>query len=227
MLGIVGGLGPLAGAHFHRLLVEATPARADAEHLGVVLISDPAIPSRVEHLLGDGRSPVAALGAVIERLAGAGATLVAIPSTTTHAYYDLLAASSPIPIVHLLEALGNAAEAAGLRHPGVVGTTATNALRLLDPHMPAAIELRYPDDRTQRRIQEVIDAVKSGSDVGAARHAMLEALRDRSWDADGFLFACTETSLLLPLAGAPGPIVSAADVLAAEVLARAGVVAPS
>ena len=220
-MGIAGGLGPLAGAHFYRRLVEGTTAGCDAEHLAVVLISDPAIPSRAAHLLGDGESPVPALAAVLDRLAAAGATLIAIASSTTHAYYAELAARSRVPIVHLLHALGRAAGTAGLRRPGVVATRATIECRLLDRHMPAGVDLQHPDAPTQERIQGVIDDVKAGAAPAAAREAMLETLRAPCWEADGFLFACTETSLLLPLPGAPAPIVSAVDVLVAEVLEQA------
>lgn len=221
MVGIAGGLGPLAGAHFYRRLVEGTTASRDADHLAVVLISDPAIPSRAAHLLGHGESPVPALAAVLDRLAVAGATLIAIASSTTHAYYDELAARSSVPIVHLLRALGRAAGAAGLRRPGIVATTAMARHRLLDPHMPDDVDARHPGAAIQQRIQDIIDAVKAGAEPAAAREAMLEVLHAPAWEADGFLFACTETSLLLPLPSAPGPIVSAADVLVAEVLEAA------
>lgn len=42
-VGIIGGVGPLAGAHFYRRLVELTPAGRDEEHIPVVLATDPAL----------------------------------------------------------------------------------------------------------------------------------------------------------------------------------------
>ena len=71
-VGILGGLGPLAGAHFYKLLVEKTQAGNDSDHLPVVLISDPTIPSRVDNLFGDGPSPVPRLVALAQLLESLG-----------------------------------------------------------------------------------------------------------------------------------------------------------
>ncbi|MGW3832505.1 aspartate/glutamate racemase family protein, partial [Streptomyces microflavus] len=61
VLGILGGMGPLATADFYRRFVERTPADSDQTHLPVVMWADPAVPDRTAALLGEGPSPVPAL----------------------------------------------------------------------------------------------------------------------------------------------------------------------
>jgi len=41
MIGIVGGLGPLAGIDLFRKITEQTPANIDQEHLPIILFSFP------------------------------------------------------------------------------------------------------------------------------------------------------------------------------------------
>ena len=52
ILGIIGGLGPMAGAYFMELLTSMTAARTDQEHIEAILYSRPAIPDRTAYLLG-------------------------------------------------------------------------------------------------------------------------------------------------------------------------------
>ena len=61
MLGVIGGMGPLATADFFRKLIDATPARDDDEHIPVLIHSVPRIPSRPAAILRGGPSPLPAL----------------------------------------------------------------------------------------------------------------------------------------------------------------------
>src|SRR5690242_3423939 len=84
ILGVLGGMGPLATADFFAKLVASTPAREDAEHVPVVIASLPQIPPRVPAILADGASPLPALLQIRDRLVAAGATLLAMPCNTAH-----------------------------------------------------------------------------------------------------------------------------------------------
>ena len=92
-MGILAGLGPLAGAHFYRRLVELTPAHLDSEHLSVVLVTDNTMPSRLDHLEGHGVSigiPVLnLLSLVADALDQKGCRRVGIVATTPTRDYHL------------------------------------------------------------------------------------------------------------------------------------------
>ncbi|CAM5185728.1 hypothetical protein CDEF62S_03828 [Castellaniella defragrans] len=45
-LGVLGGMGPLAGAAFTLRLVQLTDASRDQEHISVILVNDPDVPDR-------------------------------------------------------------------------------------------------------------------------------------------------------------------------------------
>src|SRR4051812_25932876 len=46
ILGVLGGMGPLASAHFMLRLTLLPPARRDQDHIPAVLWSDPRVPDR-------------------------------------------------------------------------------------------------------------------------------------------------------------------------------------
>lgn len=223
-IGIIGGLGPLAGAHFYRRLIELTPAADDSEHVGVVLIADPRVPSRLAHLAGEGVSPAPALGRIAGALLAAGATLVVIPSSTTHAYYDEVVTTVPIPVLHLPSVVCAAAAARGWAVVGLMATTPTVTFGLYDRVAgDYGLQIRYPDQQTQARIMAVIAQVKQGQDLAGAG-STLEQLRHRAWgrDVDGIILGCTELPVIYPRARRFGTILDGVDELARAALRTCG-----
>lgn len=221
-VGILAGLGPLAGAEFYRRLIECTPARDDSEHLGVVLVSNPDIPSRVEHLLGHGPSPVPALTALAKMLEGVGASVIAIPSSTTHAYHAEIQQAVNVPVLHLLAEVTAAIGAMGSRRPAMLATTATVQLELYTPHFDCGLDPLYPDAASQRDVQQVVESMKAGGDHNRLTEVLAE-IASRPWarSADCVVLACTELCLLSPREGRL-PMVSATDVLVGAVLGGNG-----
>jgi aspartate racemase len=67
MLGILGGMGPLATADFFAKLLEETPATCDEDHIPVLLLSDPRIPRRPAAILDGGESPLPRLRELRDR----------------------------------------------------------------------------------------------------------------------------------------------------------------
>ncbi len=191
----MGGLGPLAGAHFYRRLVEKTPVMDESEHLPVRLWSAPDLPSRLDHMRGHGPSPGPALIRIAQGLVAVGADFLVIPSSTTHYYYDQIAAAvKPVPILNLLEEVSLAIARTDARTVGILATTPTIEFDLY--HKAFArhdIIRRYPDQRSQEEVMDVIMAVKTGQPASEQAMKLLEIAR-RPWmdGCDGLVLACTE-----------------------------------
>ena len=109
MLGILGGMGPLATADFYAKLIAQTPAARDQDHVPVVIYAVPQVPDRTAALLRGGATPVPALLAGLRTLVAAGAQAIAMPCNTAHAWFDELAAQSPVPLLHIADAAADAA----------------------------------------------------------------------------------------------------------------------
>lgn len=201
-IGIIGGLGPLACAHFYRTLVTRTPAASDQDHPQVLLISDPGIPSRLQHLLFKTADPTPALRTVAARLADAGAELIVVPSVTTAAYLPAIRDEVNVPVVDTLTTLADGIVVAGARCPSVMATTGARQLGLLDSALrEAGLEPNYPDAELQQLIQRVVDSVKEARIEQGRR--MLEEVISGAWARDGdvVLVGCTELS---PITAADG-----------------------
>lgn len=243
-IGIIGGLGPLAGAHFYRRLVELTPAQGDGEHIPVVLVSDPTVPSRIDHLSGRGNSPLEKLIEVCGKLVATGANVIVLPSTTTSIYQAQLAEKVPVPILSLIDQVGDAISHQGCRRIGVLGTTPTRTFAVYENAFSIrGISAVYPDDSSQVEVMAVIRTLKgegnglagndqvAGDEVG--QRDLLESLRARiveivssPWanSLDGVLLGCTELPILFPDDCSRIPIAKRSSVFSAtDILAEAAV----
>lgn len=223
-VGIMGGFGPLAGAHFYRRLIELTPAGDDGEHVPVVLMTNPATPSRLAHLYGDGPSPVPALVHLAQELARSGATVLAIPSATVHAYYAEIQAAVGIPVLHLPQVAMAAVRARGVKRLALLATTPTLSLQLYrQPAEEAGISVLVPDGATQDEVMTVITRVKAGG-FPTEPAERLGALTARPWaaKADAFLLGCTELPAVYPPALRPAGTFDATDELVRAVLRYVG-----
>ena len=132
LLGVLGGMGPMAGAAFAARVVALTPAERDQDHIPLVLWNDPRVPDRSSARLGQGEDPLPAMLRGLRLLERSGADLVAIPCNTAHLWYDQLAAATRLPVLHIVESVCDDLErlGAGGGRVGLMGTAATLQLDL-------------------------------------------------------------------------------------------------
>ncbi len=204
MLGVIGGMGPLATADFFRKLIDATPARDDDEHIPVLIHSVPQIPSRPAAILRGGPSPLPALLQARDRLLAAGATLLAMPCNTAHHWYDGLVDGCPVPFIHIVDAVAQMLPA-DVRELALVATRATLRARVFEERLAGrGIALATPDDATyDRAVQPAIEAVKRGESVAGGR--LLEPVITQALDrgAAAVVLGCTELPIALDAIASP------------------------
>lgn len=207
MLGVIGGMGPAATADFFAKLIEETPAGGDEDHIPTLIASDPRVPSRTAAILEGAASPVPALLAIRDKLIIAGATLLAMPCNTAHAWYEELAQDCPVPFLSIVEASCDAV--AGIAAPrsrvGLVATRATLACGIFADRLGALgyAVVRPTEKELGEAILPSIRRVKEGDarGAGALLAPAVQAQLERG--ADAVILACTETPLALDAIGSP------------------------
>ena len=90
ILGVLGGVGPLATVYFMDMLVKMTDAQSDQGHIPVLCFNHSTIPDRTAYIL-DHRcpNPLPVMEADAKLLEQAGASYIVIPCNTAH-YTDHL-----------------------------------------------------------------------------------------------------------------------------------------
>ncbi|HEX3700349.1 MAG TPA: amino acid racemase [Phenylobacterium sp.] len=214
-LGVLGGMGPAATLDFLQKLQAYTPAKADQDHLRVLVDINPRVPDR--NAPGSLAGPV--LAEMAGALRGAGAEVLAMPCNTAHAHASLIQRASGLPLVDLIEAGAGAAAGSGARRAGVLATK--GALKLYREYLAAhAMGLVALSAEGQERFMALLYRIKAG-DLGPEVRQGMAALA-KSLIADGaeaVIAGCTEAPLVLDQADLKVEFIDPADQLARQCVA--------
>jgi aspartate racemase len=231
-VGILGGMGPAAGADFVRLFVQACTELLQAAGQPVTDQSFPEhwlaqvpVPDRSTALREGGSAPARPLEAmkqVAARLGALGARTLAIACNTAHAWHGALQAAFPdLEVIHGVRQVAADLAARGVREAGLLATEGTYASRLYQDALEQAglaCHLPLPDER-RLLMDGIYRGVKAG-DLAFARasfEAVAHALAQRHGCAT-LVMGCTE----IPLALQAGPSTAGLRLVdPAQLIARA------
>lgn len=232
VVGIIGGMGPEATVELMRRVTARTRAEDDADHVHLLIESNPKIPSRIAHLIeGGGRDPLPDILRVARNLEGAGAQALAIPCNTAHHYAQEIQAAVAIPLLHMvkLTVARIAARTPGARiaarTPGArVGVLASTAVHRVGVYERELIDrgLESVRPRRQEDLMALIRGVKRGETGAQAARQLAEIGAELEDHCEIALIACSELSLISGPLTARGRVLDSLDVLADAIVEFAG-----
>ena len=198
LLGVLGGMGPIATAYFMELVIRMTDALRDQEHLDMLVYSVPSVPDRTGFILGASReSPLPEMIRVGRALANQGAERIAIPCVTAHYFYRELEESIPVPIINGLAQTVEHLKQRGVEQAGIMATDGTITAGLFRNAMLArGIRPIVPSPERQKDVMRLIyDDIKANRPprmevFGRVREELL------AMGAQTIVLGCTELSLI-------------------------------
>ena len=185
VIGILGGMGPLATADLFQKIPLHTAASCDQDHPRVCIDSNTNISDRTAALLHGGADPVPEMVKSAQRLESIGADLLIMPCNTAHNFYDAVASSVSIPVLHMI----------AITRDGLLATDGTVQTGIYQRTFEGSgVELLTPDNaEDQAAVMDIIyNGVKAGNlthDATAFRTAC-EHLLARG--AEVLILGCTE-----------------------------------
>ncbi|WP_077032883.1 aspartate/glutamate racemase family protein [Pelomonas sp. KK5] len=225
LVGVLGGMGPLATIDFMRKMLAHTPAAIDQDHVPVVVASVPQIPDRTAAFQGRGPSPLQALVESGRRLIEAGVDVIVMPCNTAHLWFDELQSELVVPMLHIVDAAIRQipTEASTATRVGLLATEATLGSGLYAARTASArltIDWLSPTpDEMRTLVTPAIAAVKAGR-IEEARQALRLAARSlAARGAQAVVMGCTEIPLALDEEAAGCVLVDATDALARAAVA--------
>jgi aspartate racemase len=200
MLGILGGMGPMATVDFMAKVIRNTSATCDQEHLQMLVSSDTEIPDRTAALLDGGADPFPAMRNALRWLEAGGARFIAIPCNTAHYWHRSLQDETAVPILHIVDAVANQSATPGqMSGPvGILATTGTVRAGIYQERLAHhGMTCRIPDGADQTLVMDAIRWVKAG-DVASARSILSRQARNLlDAGCNHVVMACTEIPLAL------------------------------
>ncbi len=198
VLGIIGGLGPMATAYFLQLLTQMTDAQIDQEHVEILIHSKPQIPDRTSYILGNSdKSPVTDMVEVGRGLVKQGADILAIPCITAHYFQKELEAAIGIPIINAIDETVKYLKDRGIDKVGIMATDGTIESGIFQKALEEeGVEVFVPSQAQQKNVMYLIyENVKAGKklELPIFQEVSDELLGN---GAQVILLGCTELSLL-------------------------------
>jgi aspartate racemase len=180
-LGLIGGLGPGATFHYYKELVKAKA--------GEMLI----IHADMDHVLGsvqrgDRLALAEYFARLIDRLARGGAEVAAISAITPHFCIRELEKITPLPLVNIIEVIGNEIRSRGYKRVALFGTRFVVESRMFG--MIDGVDVIVPDqvDAVHNAYMHTVEGRTEGRDV-LTRIA-------RELPVDAIVLAGTDLSLI-------------------------------
>lgn len=176
ILGIIGGVGPLATAYFMETLIKKTPAKTDQDQMPMIVFNDPQIPDRTAYILDHTKpNPQPEMVKVARWLEDAGADYLAIACNTAHYFYQAISDAVNVPVVNIMEETSK-------RISSVCGEGATVGLMATEGTVSSGVFQDY----FERRGLSVI--TPTGDDERHVMHLIYDCIKaNQPYDLDEFL----------------------------------------
>lgn len=233
VMGVIGGMGPLATNVFYEMIIEKTPAECDQDHINMIILSHATMPDRTEAIKA-GRTEE-----IFEKLvkdAGfleeSGACCIAVPCNTSHFILDRVQEKIGIPIVNMIKEAAAMVQKAVASDGcgesvkpkvGIMATDGTVEMGLYQKALAdAGLEPVVPSPENQKKVMKIIyEGIKKGMPVD---HGDFKSVADefKSAGCEKVLMACTELSVYKIQAGLDDHYMDAMEALALKAIEICG-----
>ncbi|AEC52198.1 aspartate racemase [Pyrococcus sp. NA2] len=216
VIGILGGMGPLATADLFRRIVEKTPAEKDQDHPKIIIFNNPQIPDRTAYILGKGEDPRPQLIWTAKKLEECGADFIVMPCNTAHAFIEDIRKSVKIPVISMIEETAKRVKDEGCKKVGLIATTGTIVSKVYHNELnKLGIEVLTPSEHEQDEVMKgIYQGVKAGN-LELGRKILLgiaKKLEERG--ADCIIAGCTEVSVVINQEDLKAKLIDPMDIIA-------------
>ncbi len=224
LLGILGGLGPMASAYFYELITAHTKAERDQDHIDIILSSRASTPDRTAFITGKSDdSPLPYMVEDAERLEVYGASVIVIPCNTAHYFVEEVRAHVKVPVPSIIEETSEHIRRAGYKKAGIMATAGTVKSGSYQEQLEKrGLLWEIPDNIHQQYLHQLIyDDVKSGREPDIEKfYKIVKHLTDKG--CDKLILGCTELSLINRAVGGDPIFTDSLEVLAHTAIKACG-----
>ena len=197
MLGIIGGMGPMASAVFYDMISSKTDASCDQENLNLILLSHAGMPilSKDEAQIEEVRSKLLADAIFLQN---AGCTAIAVTCNTAHYFVNMIEDELDIPFIHLIRETAEAvASEFGAKKVAVLATDGTIETRLYQDELSKRGVIAFtPKAEVQALVMhEIYECIKSGKPADEEIWQKIEEYV-KAEGCEAAVLACTELSVV-------------------------------
>jgi aspartate racemase len=223
--GIIGGLGPESTVEYYRLIIDTYRERVGDGSYPQLIINSVNM-RRVVDLISAGAFAEVAdfLAGEVRKLAMAGADFAALSANTPHVVFDEIERASPLPLISIVEATCDEAQALGLKRLGLFGTRFTMQGRFYpEAFSRRGLQLAVPGEEEQDYVHDkYMNELVKGVFLPETRERLL-AIAGRMKERDsveGLILGGTELPLILHQSDSAMPFLDTARIHVRAIVER-------
>ena len=202
LIGLMGGLSWESSAEYYRLLNEMVKRRLGGLHSApIVMYSFDFAPIVDAEVADDLESVAEQLLVGINAIEDGGADFLIIACNSVHMVADIFEPKMRIPLVHIVDPVGDAIVQQGLRKVGLLGTGYTMGKPFYTERLVRRfdVEAIVPDEEDRADVHRMIfDELCLGVVRDESRRRFLEVIDSlASRGAEGIILGCTELPVIV------------------------------
>lgn len=228
LVGVLGGMGPMASQLFYKMVNEKTDAKTDQDHLRMLIYSDSSVPDRTKAILSGDTEEVEEVYNHIfndfDLLKKAGCDIFVVTCNTAHYFAEKVERETNLPFINMIEETCKylSRENEGEK-VAILATTGTRKTELYQEHMLDKGVIPYiPSNKVQEMVMyEIYDRVKAGKKYDAnVWHEIEKEIKKEG--CKRAIMACTELSVIKQDEHLGNFYVDPMEVLAEKVIESSG-----
>jgi aspartate racemase len=220
-VGVVACSAEGAALCYRTICTEGRSLLGEHAHPEITLHTHPLVQYMARIRAGDWRGVADLMLSSTRKVAGAGATFAISPDNTIHQAFELVAAESPIPWLHIARVVVEEASGAGYRRLGILGTRfLMEGPVYVEAARARGLATLMPEPRDRERVNTIIlDELVYGVLREPSRayfHGLIDRLAEHGCDA--VVLGCTEIPLIVDPDRASLPTLDSTRLLARAAL---------
>jgi aspartate racemase len=223
-IGIVACSAEGAALCYRTICTEAPTAMGKHRHPEVTMHTHPLAEYMLYIREGDWAKVAALMLSSAQKVSQIGAQFAICPDNTIHQAFEFVIEKSPIPWLHIAEAVATKAQEAGFKKLAILGTK----YLMVGPVYPGTLEKfdiasQIPDENDREQIDEIIfNELVNGVFTEQSRlyfNEVIQKLKNQGCDAA--VLGCTEIPLIVDPDDCPSPVLDSTRLLARAAIKEA------
>jgi aspartate racemase len=217
ILGVLGGMGPLATQLFYKKIIETTDATCDQDHIDMIILNHASMPDRTQAILSSKTEILyQSLLEDCKRLEVNGVSAIAIPCNTSHVFVEKLQEELSVTIINMIHETIKAIKEGpkAIKCVGILATDGTLQSELYqNACLKAGIKPVVPSVETQKLVMKIIyEGIKNGGEIDYNDFITIEGELSAN-GCQAAIMACTELSCFKELYHLPNYYIDSMEVL--------------
>lgn len=196
-IGVLGGMGHYASAHFYQLLLQAAQKKFNAvqdDEYPQIIINSITLLGATEYGMEKKQVILKQLIKGVKTLEKAGADFLLIPCNSVHNSINELRKHTRTQIVSIIEKVAEEVSTSGVKKVLVLSSETTSKYGLYDGLSDTGIKIVKPDNQLKSNVTNLILAVMGNKSISKYKKPVVDAVNNLYEDnkIDSVILGCTE-----------------------------------